>query len=53
MHGQFPHGLNEKVVDKQKFYGWLIFGNIKGESESTAVAAQNRVICATASREMF
>jgi hypothetical protein len=29
------------VVDNEQSYGWLKFGNIKGETESTIVAGQD------------
>jgi len=38
MPKQFPHSLDEKLVDKEQFYQWLKFGDIKGETESTMVA---------------
>jgi hypothetical protein len=44
MHGQFPHSLDEKLVDKEQSYQWLKFGDIKGETESTIVAAQDQAI---------
>jgi hypothetical protein len=44
MHGQFPYSLDEKLVDNEQSYRWLKFGNIKGETESTIVAAQNQAI---------
>jgi hypothetical protein len=44
MHGQFPHILDEKLVDNEQSYRWLKFGNIKGETESTKVAAQDQAI---------
>jgi hypothetical protein len=44
MHGQFPHNLDEKLVDNEQSYQWLKFGNIKGETESTIVAAQDQAI---------
>jgi hypothetical protein len=40
MHEQFPRTLDEKLVDKEQSYRWLKFGDIKGETESTIVAAQ-------------
>jgi hypothetical protein len=40
MHGQFPRCLDAKLVDKEQSYRWLKFGDIKGETESTIVAAQ-------------
>jgi hypothetical protein len=33
MHGQFPHGLDKKFVDKEESYQWLKFGDIEGETE--------------------
>jgi hypothetical protein len=44
MHGQFPRSLDEKLVDKEQSYRWLKFGDIKGETESTIVAAQDQAI---------
>jgi hypothetical protein len=41
MHRQFPRSLDEKLVDKEQSYLWLQFGDIKGETESTIVAAQD------------
>jgi hypothetical protein len=43
-HGQFPRSLDEKLVDKEPSYRWLKFGDIKGETESTVVAAQDQAI---------
>jgi hypothetical protein len=39
MHGQLPHNLDLKLVDKGQSHQWLKFGNIKGETLSTIVAA--------------
>jgi hypothetical protein len=44
MHGQFPRSLDEKLVDNEQSYQWLKFGNIKGETENTILAAQDLVI---------
>jgi hypothetical protein len=30
MHGQFPWSLDEGLIDKEKSYQWLKFGDIKG-----------------------
>jgi hypothetical protein len=46
MHGQFPRSLDEKLVDKELSYRRLKFGDIKGEIESTIVAAQDQAISA-------
>jgi len=39
MHGQLPLNLDEKLVDIEQPYRWLKSGDIKGETESTIVAA--------------
>jgi len=44
MHGQLPCNLCEKLVDIEKSYHWLKSGDIKGETESTIVAAQDQAI---------
>jgi hypothetical protein len=44
MHGQFPRSLDEKLVDNEESYRWLKFGNIKGETESTILAAQDQAV---------
>ena len=44
MHGQLPRNLDEKLVDIEQSYRWLKSGDIKGETESTIVAAQDQAI---------
>ena len=44
MHGQLPRNLDEKLVDIEQSYRWLKSGNIKGETESTIVEAQDQTI---------
>ena len=44
MHGQFPRNLDEKLVDIEQSYRWLKSGDIKAETESTIVAAQDQAI---------
>jgi hypothetical protein len=44
MHGQFPRSLDEKLVDKEQSYRWMKFGDIKRETESTIVAAQDQAV---------
>jgi len=44
MHGQLPRKLDEKLVDIEQSYRWLKSGDIKGETESTIVAAQDQAI---------
>jgi hypothetical protein len=44
MHGQFPHNLDEKLVDKEQSYRWLKFGDIKGEIESTIMTARDQAV---------
>ena len=43
-HGQLSRNLDEKLVDIERSYRWLKSGDIKGDTESTIVAAQNRAI---------
>jgi hypothetical protein len=42
LHGQFPHSLDEGLIDKEQSYRWLKFGDIEGETESTIMAAQEQ-----------
>ena len=44
MHGQLPRNLDEKLVDIEHSYRWLKSGDMKGETESTIVAAQDQAI---------
>ena len=44
MHGQLPRNLDEKLLDIEQSHRWLKSGDIKGETESTTVAAQNQAI---------
>jgi len=44
IHGQFPCNLDGKLVDIEQSYRWLKSGDIKGETESTIVAAQDQAI---------
>ena len=37
-----PCNLDEKLVDIEQSYRWLKSGDIKGETESTIVAAQDQ-----------
>jgi len=39
-----PRNLDEKLVDIEQSYGWLKSGDIKGETESTIVAAQDQAV---------
>ena len=39
-----PRNLEEKPVDIEQSYCWLKSGNIRGETESTIVAAQDQAI---------
>jgi len=41
MHGQSPHSLDKKLVDRGQSYWWLKFRDRKGETESTTVVAQD------------
>jgi hypothetical protein len=53
MHGQLPPNLDERFVDIEHSYRWLNFGDIKGETESTIVAAQDQVNSTNYFREKF
>jgi hypothetical protein len=44
MLAQFPRSLDKKLVYKEQFYRWLKFGDIKEETQSTIVAAQDQTI---------
>jgi hypothetical protein len=44
MHGQFPRNLDEELVDNERLYRWLKFGDIKGEAGSTIVAAKAQAV---------
>jgi len=44
VHGQWSRNLDEKVVDNEQSYRWLKSGDIKGETGSTIVAAQDQAI---------
>jgi hypothetical protein len=44
MHEQLPRNLDEKLVDIQQSHHWLKSGDIKGETESTIVGAQDQAI---------
>ena len=44
MHAQLPRNLEEKLVDIEQSYRWLKFGDIKAETESKIVAAQDQGI---------
>jgi hypothetical protein len=44
VHGQFSRSLDKKLVDKEQSYQWLKFVDIKGETESTIVLAQDQAI---------
>jgi hypothetical protein len=44
MYGQVPRNLDERLVDIEESYRWLKFGDFKGETEGTVVAAQDKEI---------
>ena len=41
---KLPGSLHEKLVDIEQSHRWLKYGDIKGETESTIVAAQDQGI---------
>jgi hypothetical protein len=46
MLGQLPRKLDENLVGMKQYYRWPKTGDIKGETESTLVAAQDQAISA-------
>jgi len=44
MHGQLARSLVEKLVDIEQSYRWLKSGDIKGETGSKIVEAQDQAI---------
>jgi hypothetical protein len=44
MRRQFQHNLEEELVDNEQSYRWLKFGDIKGQKESTIVAAKDQAV---------
>jgi hypothetical protein len=44
MHRQLSRNLDENLVDNEQSYRWLKLGDIKGETGSTIVTAQDQVI---------
>jgi hypothetical protein len=44
MHRQLPRSLDKKLADIEQSYRRLKYGDIKGETESTIVAAQDKEI---------
>jgi hypothetical protein len=52
MHKQFPHSLDERLVDREQSYWWLKFGDIKGDTEST-VAAQGQALSTNCFKKKF
>ena len=53
LHGQLPRNLDEKLVDTDESYRWLKSGDIKGETESTIVAAHTKQLVQTILRIKF
>jgi hypothetical protein len=47
MHGQMPISLDEKLVNIEQSYHWLKYGDIKGGTESTIVAAKTKLLVQT------
>jgi hypothetical protein len=53
MHEQFPLSLDEKLVDNEQSYRWLKFVDIKGETESKIVTAQDQAVCTNYCKTKF
>ncbi|KAF2891214.1 hypothetical protein ILUMI_14959 [Ignelater luminosus] len=44
MHGQHPRAVQEHLMDKEQTYEWLHKGELKGETESLVIVAQDQAI---------
>lgn len=44
MHGQYPRGLEAETIDSRNTCTWLVKGELKIETESLVVAAQDQAI---------
>jgi hypothetical protein len=44
VHGQFPRGLDEKLVGREQSYRWLKFEDMNGGTGSTVVAVQYELL---------
>jgi hypothetical protein len=44
MHRQLPCSLEKKLVDIEQLYRWLKYGDIKGKTKITIVAAQDQAV---------
>jgi hypothetical protein len=53
LHGQFSRSLDEGLIDKEQSYRWLKFGDIKGETESVIMAAQDQTIITNYFKKKF
>jgi len=53
MHEQLLRNLDKKLVDMEQSYRWLKSGDIKGETESTVVAAKIKQLVQTVLRIQF
>jgi hypothetical protein len=53
LYGQFPQSLDEGLIDKEQSYRWLKFGDIKGETESVIMAAQDQAISTNYFKKTF
>jgi hypothetical protein len=53
LHGHFPRSLDEGLIDKEQSYRRLKFGNIKGETESVIMAAQDQAISTNYFKKKF
>jgi hypothetical protein len=44
MHGQYTRNINKQLISHEDMFLWLMKGNLKAETESEIVAAQNQVL---------
>jgi len=53
MQGQLQRNLDEKLVGIEQSHRWLKSGDIKGETGSTIVAAEDQAIATNYFKEKF
>ena len=51
MHGQYIRSIDRQLISEEDMFQWLSRGDLKGETESEIIAAQDRALqtkyCAT------